>query len=134
MRLGSLAVAILTLGLVLPLSNSAFAGDDPSIKGQLRTDIQKAMQGFVAKRTVDGAYLLYDPVTNEVLRLRDVDLHKGIVKKGDFFVSCAGFKDQRGREIDVDILVLQDGDDVRATQAIVHKVAGRKRPYDLASK
>ncbi|NIO09056.1 MAG: hypothetical protein GTO40_13980 [Deltaproteobacteria bacterium] len=134
MRLGTLAVAILTLGLILPLGNSAFAGNDPTIKGQLRADIQKAMQGYVAQRTVDGAFLLYDPVTDEVLRLTSAGIHKGIVKEGDFYVSCAGFKDQHGRDIDVDIMVIADDDNLRASQAFVHTVGGVKRVYNLWTK
>lgn len=134
MKFRTLAVSIFALGLLLPWSNSAFAGDDPSIKGELRADIQNAMQGYVAKRTVDGAFLLYDPVTNEVLRLTDADIHKGIVKKGDFYVSCAGFKDQRGRKIGVDIMVIADDAKPRASQAIVHKIEGTKRPYNLATR
>ena len=134
MKFRTLALAILTVGLLFPWANSASAGDDPSIKGELRANIQQAINGFVAERTVDGEFLLYDPVTNKVLRLTDADIHKGIVRKGDFYVSCAGFKDQKGRKIGVDIMVIADDDNLRASQAIVHKIEGAKRPYDLTSR
>jgi hypothetical protein len=133
MKLRILALAVLTMGMLLLASNSAFAADDPSIKGQLRTDSQKAMQKFIDDRMINGTYRIYDPKTDKVLKLTSPDLHKGIVKKAGFYVSCAGFKDQRGQKVDVDFLVLKAGNELRATQAVIHKVAGEKRPYNLAS-
>jgi hypothetical protein len=34
----------------------------------------------------------------------------------------------------VDIMVIADDDNLRANQAIVHKIDGKKRAYDLTSK
>ncbi len=123
------------LALILSLSlipvSSVLAGDDPSIKGQLRTDIQNAMNEFIAHLTVDGTYRHYDPVDGRLLHLKEPNLHEGIVKKGEFYVSCADFIDQEGNSIDVDFLVLRDGDEVHAIQGIVHKVNAKKRPYHL---
>ncbi len=70
----------------------------------------------------------------EPLRLEFDSLHEGIVRKGDFYVSCADFVDQSGRKIDVDFLVLPDGDQLKATQGIVHSIDGDKRKYHLESK
>jgi len=119
----------LSLGLLVTFA--AHAADDPSIKGQLRTDIQGAMQGYIDHQTIDGAYRLYDPVDGRLLHLEKANLHAGIVKKGEFYVSCADFTDQNGRKIGVDFLVLDAGSEVRAVQGFVHKVDGEKRPYDL---
>lgn len=124
----AVAVALL-LGAV-----PARAGDDPSIKGDLRANIQAAMNGFIQDQTIDGAVRLYDPVDGHLLRLKLDSLHSGIVRKGDFYVSCADFVDGSGRKIDVDFLVLPDGDVLRATQAIVHSIDGNKRKYHLESK
>ncbi len=89
------------------------------------------MDSWVDEQTVDGTVRLYDPVEGRLLELRFEELHDGIVKKGDFYVSCADFADQDGRKIDVDFLVLPDGDELIATQAIVHSVDGKKREYHL---
>ena len=128
----SWATVWVAFGLLLS-PTPIFAGDDPSIKGQLRTDIQAAMNEFVDAQTVDGVVRLYDPVEGKLLRLEFDNLHSGIVRKGDFYVSCADFKDQDGRKIDVDFLVLPDGSTLRVTQAIVHSVDGKKRKYHLES-
>ncbi len=126
------AVALLTLLAVA--TAPALAGDDPSIKGDLRQNIQAAMNRFVEEQTVEGVVRLYDPVAGTLLLLRLEELHSGIVRKGDFYVSCADFVDQDGRKIDVDFLVLPDGDRLIATQAIVHSVNGDKRKYHLETK
>ena len=127
-------MALATLTLHFVGAEPAAAGDDPSIKGSLRSGIQSAMNEFVDAQTVDGVLRLYDPVEGRLLQLRFDNLHSGIVRKGDFYVSCADFVDQGGRSIDVDFLVLPDGDTLRATQGIVHAVDGTKRKYHLESK
>jgi hypothetical protein len=107
------------------------AADDPSIRGEQRDQIQAAMTRFVAEQSVEGVVRIYDPVDGKLLRLRLDEVHEGIVRKGDFFVSCADFRDQDGRRIDVDFLVIERGDGLVATQGVVHSVDGNKRKYHL---
>ena len=128
------AKTLLLVCLALLAAPAAQAADDPSIKGQLRTDIHEAMQEFLADRTDDGTYRHYDAADDRLLHLKDANLHEGIVKKGDFYVSCADFTDQDGRKIDVDVLAFDFGGKIRAVQGFVHKVDGDKRPYDLEKK
>lgn len=109
----------------------AFAADDPSIQGQLRADIQQAMNDFIEEQAVDGVLSIYDPLSDGVLHLTLKELHAGIVRKGDYFVSCADFVAPDGQIIDLDFLVREVDGKVRTTQAIVHKVGGEKRPYRL---
>ncbi len=127
MKLRTLALAIFTLGVLFPWSNSAFAGEKVSIEGQERINIQQAMKRFIDEGTVDGVYRHYDPVTGKILRLEFIELKSKVLKKGDFYVSCGNFKDHRGRPVDLDLLVIQDGDYVRGTQAAVHKLPGDKK-------
>lgn len=122
----------IVLALVLAsLCPALRAADDASIQEPLRGQIQASMQSFIGEATIDGVIRHYDPVTDDVLALRLAELHAGIVKKGDYYVSCADFTDAEGRKIDIDFLVLPDGDGVRTVQAIIHKVDGEKRPYQL---
>ena len=112
----------------------AAAADDPSIQGAQRTGIQEAMQVFIETQSVDGRVLHYDAVSGELLQLRLDALHEGIVKKGDFYVSCADFVGEGGRKFDLDFLVVPAGDAYRVNQAIVHSVDGDKRKYHLESR
>jgi len=119
-----LALSLLTA----PVANAA---DDPSIKGDLRTNIQATMDTFIKRQTIDGTLRLYDPVADELIKVKLKKLHPGIVKKGDFFVSCADFVDSKGGKYDLDFLVVPAGDKLITTQAIVHSVDGKKRKYHL---
>ena len=120
--------------VVAPLLTTVHAADDPSIKGDLRSNIQQSMQTFIDNQTIDGKMFVYDPVDGRLLKLSFDSLHKGIVKKGDFYVSCADFVDQDGRKIDLDFLVRPAQSELIATQAIVHSIDGKKRKYHLESK
>ncbi len=126
--LGTIGAGLwLALAVGLPLR----ADDDPSIKGELRQNIQTSMRNYIRSETLDGTFFLYDPVEGKLLRLRLDHLHDGIVRKGDFFVSCADFVDQNGRKMDVDMLVRGSHNKLITTQAIVHAVDGSKRQYYL---
>ena len=124
----------LFLTLSLLMLQPALAGDDPSIQGAKRSGIQSAMQDFIEGHSVGGKILHYDPVDGELLQLRLETLHEGIVKKGDFYVSCADFVGEGGRKFDVDFLVVPIGEGFRVNQAIVHSVEGKKRKYHLESR
>ncbi len=126
--LGRIAIVLALLGF---MTSAAQAGNDPSIKGDLRTNVHQAMNDFVAKNTIGGVLSIYDPVDGVLLKLGSYELHDGIVKKGDFYVSCADFVDQKGRKIDVDFLVLPNGGKLQTAQGIVHSVSGKKRKYHL---
>ncbi len=123
-----LFVALVT---VLALSSEGFTGDDPTIKGKIRQEIQKAMKDHIAESLVDSVYAIYDGQEGALLRLKLGALHSGIVKKAEFYVSCADFTDTSGREYDLDFLVGDTGGGLRVLEGVVHKVDGVKRPYDL---
>ena len=111
-------------------ATSAWAADDPSIKGELRQEIKVAMDQHIKATTVEGRYVIYDAIEGELLRLKFAELHEGVVKKGDFFVSCADFT-VGDHKYDLDFLVGRKGEKLRVFQALVHKVDGDKRPYHL---
>jgi len=103
------------------------------LKGDLRTNVQQSMNDFINNQTIDGSMYVYDSVKGGLLKLKLDKLHDGIVKKGDFYVSCADFKDQNGKKVDVDFMVRPSGDKLITTQALLHKVDGKKRKYHLES-
>ncbi len=126
-----IATTCTALLLGASLSFSVFAADDPSIKGDLRTNIQQSMDSFIKAQTINGSMYVYDSVKGNLLKLKLDKLHSGIVQKGDFYVSCADFKDQNGKKVDVDFMVRTSGDKFITTQALLHKVDGKKRKYHL---
>ena len=122
---------VLVISIVL--TSIAFAGNDPSIKGDLRTNIKASMMSFIENRMVNDTFMIYDASKGKLLRLKFDKLHDGIVKKGEFYVSCADFFDEKGKKVDLDFLVIPDGDDLHTVQAVIHAVDGKKRKYHLES-
>jgi hypothetical protein len=125
--------SIVVMALLFVMGSWALseAADDPSIQGAVREDIQAAMSDLIDGNTVDGQFAIYDAVAGELKRLTFDNLHEGIVKKAGVYVSCADFLDEGGNTYDLDFLVLEDGDDHVAVEAIVHAVNGEKRVYHL---
>ena len=123
--------SIMVILVLLAFTLSAFAADDPSIKGEKRRAIQAAMQEHIGQNTVNGHYILYDTITDDVLKLKLAKLHDGIVKKADYYISCADFHDRDGTYFDLDFMVIEKDGKFRALQGIVHKVGDVKRKYHL---
>ena len=121
-----ISISLLTLSI-----SSAWAGNDKSIKGDLRSNIQYSMNQFINNNSVNGNLFLYDNVKGKMLKMKLDNLHSGIVKKGNFYVSCADFVDQNNRKIDIDFMVIKNGNSLITTQALVHSVDGNKRKYHL---
>ncbi len=118
---------IIFTGFAVPV----MAADDPSIKDPLRTEIQGSMNGHIKQSTLNNSYIIYDSSDKKLYELTFKELHSGIVKKGDFYVSCADFTDPEGNLYDIDFLVGESQGNLQVYQAILHKVNGVKRPYDL---
>ncbi|NIS07390.1 MAG: hypothetical protein GWO07_01185 [Candidatus Dadabacteria bacterium] len=110
---------------------ASHAADDPSIQGKPRDGSQTAMTNHINSNTFDGKYVIYDAVTGKLLKLDFKKLHAGLVKKGDFYVSCADFADTEGNKYDLDFLVGEKNDDYFVVQALVHKVNTDKRKYHI---
>ena len=123
--------SIMGILVFLAFTLTAFAADDPSIKGEKRRAIQEAMQEHIDHNTADGHYVLYDAIADDLLKLKLAKLHDGIVKKADYYVSCADFHDRNGVYFDLDFLVIEKDGKFRALQGIVHKVGNVKRKYHL---
>ena len=113
------------------ISSAVLGADDPSIQGKARTETQKSMVEHINTNTLDGKYIIYDPVSDKLRQLKFENLHKGIVKKGSFYVSCADFVDDSGNTYDLDFLVAEKNGEYIVFQALVHSINGKKRKYHL---
>ncbi len=116
---------------LLLISISSMAANDANIKGNLRSNIQEAMEHHIQKNQISGKYALYDSIKGKVLKLDLTELHSGIVSKGDYYVSCADFVDKQGNKYDVDFMVATADKKLTVFQALVHKDKDGKRKYHL---
>ena len=126
-----LHITVYLLIIFFAVSAVVYAADDPGIKGKLREGISSAMNEHINQNTVDNRYVIYDAVAGKLKRLEFDKLHKGIVKKGDFYVSCADFIDSEGRKYDIDFLVGDTGKGLITLESVVHSINGRKRVYHV---
>ncbi len=129
-KINQVMVTVISLSIMLT-SPIAFAADDPSIKGAIRDKIKTSMMAYIETRMVNDTFFIFDAPEGRMLNLKFDKLHEGIVKKGNFYVSCADFFDKNGKKIDLDFLVVKDGDQLKTIQAVVHAVDGNKRKYQL---
>ena len=113
------------------LASVANAADDPTIPPERKAAVQQAMKHHIDKHLVDDRYVIFDAVDGQLLRLELKKLHAGVVRKAEFYVSCADFTDARGGIVDIDFLVGQVEDSLHVLEGVVHKVGGKKRPYHL---
>ncbi len=80
---------VTALGISILLSTQiALAADDPSIKGDLRQAVMDSMRTYIENRMVNDTFYIYDSSQGRLLKLKYDKLHEGIVKKGEFYVSC----------------------------------------------
>ena len=127
----NLQITAAFLIIFIAVTAVAYAADDPGIKGELREGISSAMNEHIKQNSVDDLYVIYDAAAGELKRLEFDKLHKGIVKKGDFYVSCADFIDSEGNKYDIDFLVGDTGKGPITLESVVHSINGKKRAYHV---
>ena len=124
----------LTVLFLLTFSLNASAG----LFSNNNEDVQKAMKSYVENMIKNSSFM---PVVykGKVLKLNVAKskkypdgFHSGVKNKGDLFVSCADFIDQKGNKYDIDFLVNRSDDKYAVVQPIVHSINGEKNPYDLS--
>ena len=125
-------IAVLTVALLALAMNTAFAGNAQSIKGELKANITRSMNSFINENTLADSFVIYDPVAGELKKLQLQKLHSGIMKKSDFYVRCADFKDSSGKLYDIDFLVVEDGASVKTVEAVVHAAVDPEHDLNAA--
>ena len=105
---------------------------NPTEDPKAREAILKAMEQHIKDLEVDGIFLHYDPVTDELLNLTFKKPHTGVATKGKLFAACVDFTDEEGILYDLDFLAVKEKDgSYKVLQAIVHAVDKQVRPYHV---
>ncbi len=123
-------ITIITCALVWGLLGHALAGDDAPVDAKASATIQQAMKAHVEESQVGGTFYLYDAVADAVLKLKFKEMHAGVAKKGQFYVSCVDFTDG-SKTYDVDFLVVEKDGAYKVVDTIVHQAGGEKRAYTI---
>jgi len=104
-----------------------------SVKAPSNSDIRDTMEAYVnAVSEASGTFNINDPETGKTLNLSLVKVHKRIGKTGNYYYSCADFKDvNTGETYDLDLDVKDKGGTLSVVEIRIHKVAGDARyTYD----
>lgn len=97
-------------------------------------DIRNAMKSYVIKKSkASGTFDVSDPDTGKMLNLELVRVHERVGKTGDYYYSCADFKESNTGvmwDLDLDVEALSGGG-LQVVDVRVHKEDGDARyTYD----
>ena len=88
------------------------------------SDIRNAMKSYVTKKTkTSGTFDVLDPDTGKMLNLELVRVHERVGKTGDYYYSCADFKEKNTGvmwDLDLDVEALSGGG-LQVVDVRVHK-------------
>ena len=97
-------------------------------------DIRSAMKSYVEAESqkTGGDFEVVDPDTNQTRQLQLLRVHERVGKTGDYYYSCADFKDvNSGEMLDLDLDVADQAGKLAVVDVRVHKVGGEERyTYD----
>ena len=95
--------------------------------------IRTAMTDYVMEESkATGTFDVLDPETGQTRQLELVRVHERVGKTGNYYYSCADFKDiKTGQLLDLDLDVEDEGGRLSVKDVRIHKVDGHERyTYD----
>ena len=109
-------------------------GGAAQVKTPSNEDIRGAMKSYVEAESqkTGGNFEVSDPDTNKTRKLSLTRVHERVGKTGDYYYSCADFKDvDSGESLDLDLDVEDQNGQLKVVDVRVHKVSGQERyTYD----
>ena len=98
------SLRFLTLALFVIFSGpSAMAA---SINNSTRLALQSELRSYISTKTTSGAYTFFDEDNGSIQELKIKAIHPVIFVKGDRFLMCADFIDQKGKKVVIDYVML----------------------------
>ena len=95
--------------------------------------IRAAMSGYVAEKSKKtGTFDVYDQETGKTRNLSLIKVHERVGKTGNYYYSCADFKDTGSNEmLDLDLDVENKYGKLSVVDVRIHKLNGKERyTYD----
>jgi len=107
--------------------------EQTSIKAPSADEIRTAMGNYVTEKSKEtGTFDIKDPQTEAVRKLKLERIHERVGKTGDYYYSCADFKDAvSGEMLDLDLDVQEKDGILSVVDVRIHKLNGKERyTYD----
>lgn len=95
--------------------------------------IRMAMSAYVTEESKKtGTFDIYDEEVKKTRKLSLLRVHERVGKTGNYYYSCADFKDTESQEmLDLDLDVSHKNAKLEVVEARIHKVEGKERyTYD----
>lgn len=145
---GLMAVLFLTSSLVMAAEHAGAAvpkehggaaaatqeqGGQAMMTAPSNDDIRNAMKNYVMETSkATGAFDVADPETGQIRKLELIRVHERVGKTGNYYYSCADFKDTvSGEMLDLDLDVADNNGQLSVVDTRIHKVNGKERyTYD----
>jgi len=105
------------------------------VKTPSADDIRAAMKNYVDEKSkVTGTFDVSDPETGKTRKLILERVHERVGKTGNYYYSCADFKDtETSEKLDLDLDVEDKGGVLNVADVRIHKVNGQERyTYDAS--
>lgn len=108
-------------------------GGTAEVKTPSADDIHAAMKKYIEEESQEtGTFDIEDPETGETRKLTLERIHDRVGKTGEYYYSCADFRDTvSGELLDLDLDVEQKDGNLSVVDVRIHKVDGKERyTYD----
>jgi hypothetical protein len=91
--------------------------------------IHQAMTDYISEmKKTSGSFDVYDSEAGKTRRLELLNIHQRVGKTGNYYYSCADFKDlDSGEKLDLDLDVKESGGTLGVVDVRIHKVDGKER-------
>ena len=123
-----ISVCIIALALCLSAPQSGFA--EKTITTGEKATLQAAMKQHIKSQLVGGIYSQVILETGKIRRLHPAAAHPMILRLEKMFILCTNFRDDEGRNVNVDFYLVQKG----RTYSVVRTVIGDHTDLDALVK
>lgn len=107
--------------------------EQASVKAPSADEIRTAMKNYVTEKSKEtGTFDVKDPQAGALRKLNLERIHERVGKTGNYYYSCADFKDTvSGEMLDLDLDVQEKDGKLNVVDVRIHKVNGKERyTYD----
>ena len=99
-RIRGVALCLVLISLLGTLPTAAWG-----LSLSEKANVQATMQRYIDRQMVEGVYLYLEDESAEVRALHPVTAHPAILKVGRYYVACFDFRDDQGKDVNVDFFL-----------------------------
>ena len=102
-RIRGLALCLVLISLLGTLPTAAWG-----LSLSEKANVQATMQRYIDRQMVEGVFLHLEDESAEVRALQPVTAHPTILRVGRYYVACFDFRDDQGKDVNVDFYLARN--------------------------